>query len=296
MKKKPPELLDMFYPSDPDGLRSVASRTGYCHDLPALPAIQNLPAAILVPHGAYQSVLPVVRQIFNTVSDLQPRHIVLLASLHREILAEDTGSFLFLPMWEFFETPLGDLPVDTTTRDRLVASFPPVPQAITLRNSYFLEENCFEPLFPLIQMFFPAIPVLPILGAWQNGIQDQYAVSALRSLLHMDTHTLFITVSNISDYTACDQAVGQAYASVGFLANGDLDRKLPSGSPHGMCSSSWVRAIDTLAGGTTGNWHTGWVCSSGRVAAPSLEKVLEKDPIKPIIQETWCIGAMKEWR
>ncbi len=217
---RPSLVHDIFYPSDVKTLRSLlegGERAPLSKPIPSRGSLGNTPPALLLPHAAYEFVLPHILLGFDILRELYPppERFVLLAGLHRE-----KESALFLSPFDAFESPLGPVELDRETQEKLIS----FESNTLVDESVFLEEHSFEVLLPPIRHFFPGIPVLIILA----GNSSQSVINNLQEMLRRSAeNSVFLISSNLSAETDVKNAELQADAfldAIGFLETNDSEK------------------------------------------------------------------------
>lgn len=147
MRVRQPAVAGLFYPADPATLRS--SVEGHLTGGTSGPA----PKAIVAPHAGYVYSGPIAGSAYARLRGFEHiTRVVLLGPAHRTpdagIAASSAGAFA---------TPLGQLDVDTDTRDALVAA-----GLATIRDDAHAEEHSLEVQLPFVQVCLGEVTVLPL--------------------------------------------------------------------------------------------------------------------------------------
>lgn len=221
------EHAGILYPADATELYEAVTSTGVQNDIPELQLLQSLPAAIVTPHGSYANILPFLHQAYATTTELHPKLIVLLAPLHRPVLLEDSSFTLFLAEADSWETPLGKLSIAKALASLLNHEF---PTEMGKRNAYFQEESAIELQLPFCLHHFPQVPILPIVGTWEQEASHSSALALVKAILTYEKRTLFIITSN----TVTTQET-------------TID-----GKKSKPCAEHWIHVIDEIA--KTSDW------------------------------------------
>ncbi|HEV3397967.1 MAG TPA: AmmeMemoRadiSam system protein B, partial [Actinomycetes bacterium] len=106
---RPPAVAGTFYPADPSELRSVVE--AYVDQS----GDGRTPKAIVAPHASYMFSGPVAGSAYARVAPRRVTRVVLLGPAHR---VPDAG--IAASSADAFSTPLGEVRVDTSSRDALV--------------------------------------------------------------------------------------------------------------------------------------------------------------------------------
>ncbi|HEB66658.1 MAG TPA: AmmeMemoRadiSam system protein B [Gammaproteobacteria bacterium] len=183
-----PAVAGMFYPADPDELKQVVD--GYLQE--ALARQENLtevPKAIIAPHAGYVYSGPVAASAYARLIPArdQIRRVVLLGPSHRvpfRGLATTSATH--------FQTPLGVIPVDRETLERLERAF---PQVVRLDEAHAMEHSL-EVHLPFLQEVLDSFVLVPLVV----GDATPQEVSEVLESLWGDPHTLFVISSDLSHY------------------------------------------------------------------------------------------------
>ncbi len=183
-----PAVAGMFYPADPDELKQVVD--GYLQE--ALARQENLtemPRAIIAPHAGYVYSGPVAASAYARLIPFrdQIRRVVLLGPSHRvpfHGLATTSATH--------FQTPLGVIPIDRDTLEKLEQTF---PQVVRLDEAHAMEHSL-EVHLPFLQEVLGSFVLVPLVV----GDATPQEVSEVLESLWGDPHTLFVISSDLSHY------------------------------------------------------------------------------------------------
>lgn len=271
MQLRNPEHHDIFYPSDSRVAHALCDQhEKRKDDLRVNCLAAGLPAALLVPHAAWQWVLPQLRQAFATVSALVPKRIVLLAPLHQQVVLQDMPNIAFIPSQDGAATPTGTVPFAVHDRESLLKDFGGV---VDVQDSYFTEEPGAEILYPLLAIRFPQTPVLPILAAGECSAAQRKSLAAiLRCLLQAEPETLFIITANMSEEATRQKAWEQAKSLQNLLSLGQPLLEAKAQGAISSCGLQWLDALERLP------WQSsGWMMFS---ATNNGEKFYNEVPLQ----------------
>ncbi len=177
---RPPAVAGSFYPADPSELRSVVeavlgeARTG------------PLPKAIIAPHAGYMFSGPVAGSAYARLARGPVNRVVLLGPAHR---APDAG--IAASSADAFSTPLGQLPVDTATRDALVDA-----GLVVVRDDAHAQEHSLEVQLPFLQVCLGDVTVLPL----AVGQADPEQVAEVLDVVWGGNETLVVVSTDLSHY------------------------------------------------------------------------------------------------
>lgn len=223
---QPAVVSGLFYPADPAILRDTIER--YLRE--AEPAPCERPAALVAPHAGYPYSGPVAGHAYAA---LQPwadaiDRVVVLAPSHRVafrgIATSSAGAF---------ETPLGEVEVDTATVARL-ATLPGVVE----RDDAFAREHALEVQLPFLQAVLGDFLLVPLVVG--NARRDE--VSAVIEAVY-DASTLIVVSSDLShyhDYDSCQRLDRRTSAHIEQLDSAALD-------PDDACGAYPLRGLLDVA-------------------------------------------------
>jgi AmmeMemoRadiSam system protein B len=145
-----PAVAGLFYPDDPYELRAVVR--SYLDAAPAPAA--GRPKVLIVPHAGYVYSGPVAASAYRTLVGRSGsiERVVLAGPSHRVPLAG-----IALPDVTAFETPLGRIPIDTATVQRLLA----MPH-VQVSNLPHRMEHSLEVQLPFLQMTLEDFSLVPL--------------------------------------------------------------------------------------------------------------------------------------
>lgn len=178
-----PAVAGMFYPADPDELRSMLQ--AYMRE--ATPP-QTAPKAMILPHAGYIYSGPVAAtgyscllKYHNTFS-----RVVLLGPAHRVPF-----SGIAVPASQAFMTPLGAVAIDRDAIKRLID----LPQVHRLDEAHRLEHSL-EVHLPFLQVSLDEFSLVPLVVG-EAGAEE---VCEVLEALAGDSRTIIIVSSDLSHY------------------------------------------------------------------------------------------------
>jgi len=203
LRRRAPVVNGIFYPDSREALTAqIASYglkkgvTGNCYTSQPAPGggrsfgIQ----AILAPHGAWDLTGNIAGTAFAALQAREEKSSVsriLLFSTHHN--SGDEG--VFLSESAFFDTPLGELPVDQEMNQQLASCSP----HIKLYDIPHLSEHALEVLLPLVKYCFPAAKIVPVLMGGADPVMISGLAKALKIVLgNCMEESLLVISSNIS--------------------------------------------------------------------------------------------------
>lgn len=178
---RPPAVAGLFYPAEPQALRTNLARL-----LAENPATGPAAAkALIAPHAGYIYSGPVAARAYNLLPPGM-RRVVLLGPAHRVPLRG-----LALPTVSAFRTPLGDVPLDLDTLRSLDA----LPQVLRSDEAH-RQEHSLEVQLPFLQARLGEFTLVPLLVGWA----EPAAVAEVLERLWGGPETLVIISSDLSHY------------------------------------------------------------------------------------------------
>ena len=182
-KIKLPSVAGTFYPADPHELKTTI-------DQMLLAADSNLPIpkAIIAPHAGYIYSGPVAASAYACLTKARAliKRIVILAPSHRvpfEGMATTDE--------DFFQTPLGNIPIDKPTVDKLV-----LDNQVSMLPDVFSLEHSLEVHLPFLQVVLEDFKLVPLLI---GQVSYQEIADVIREIWN-GPETLIINSSDLSHY------------------------------------------------------------------------------------------------
>jgi MEMO1 family protein len=188
---RPPAVAGMFYPAEPGALAAeVEDLLGSVEHLaPRL----GFPKAIVVPHAGYVYSGAIAASAYDAIAPARGivKRVVLLGPTHRVAVRG-----LALPATDFFDTPLGRIPVDGAVfegiRDLRVVKSDPAHAM----------EHSLEVQLPFLQSALGAFSLVP----FAVGAASAEEVAAVLERLWGGPETLVVVSTDLSHYHAYDKA------------------------------------------------------------------------------------------
>ena len=197
-----PAVAGIFYPSDGTQLaRSVDACLASFDNPPA----HQAPMALVVPHAGYVYSGMTAGRAYSELKAWRDRikSVVILGPSHRVSfrgVAAVTS--------QKFRTPLGDVPIDTASRDQLVAT-----GSVQLFDTAHAQEHSVEVQIPFLQRVLGSFKVLPLVV----GDASPEAVASIIDKLGADPGRLWVFSTDLShfhDYDTACQNDAQTSASI----------------------------------------------------------------------------------
>ncbi len=147
---RPAAVSGLFYPDEPVELK--AQITGFLNEKSNTSTVR--PKAIIVPHAGtiYSGSIAATAYCTLLPHTLAIRKVILLGPAHRVYLRG-----LALPAVDQFQTPLGEIDLDTETIQNLVADFP----QINISDRAHAEEHSLEVQLPFLQEVLDSFSLIP---------------------------------------------------------------------------------------------------------------------------------------
>ncbi|MDR2403655.1 MAG: AmmeMemoRadiSam system protein B [Spirochaetaceae bacterium] len=219
-KGRSPVVAGLFYPED-----RIDAEARLC-SYGLLGGIGDSAAAIVAPHGAWDISGAIAGTAFFAAAGRIHRvpsrkegkglsRVLILGCIH-----EPAEEGIFLSDSHYFETPLGNLPVDR----RLSAELASCNTLVEINDIPHLREHTVEVLLPFIKFCFPGVKIIPLLLGGSRPI----LISALaRSLFivfksRMED-TLFVISANISKNNDEKKALDQAGECIRLLEENNAE-------------------------------------------------------------------------
>ena len=162
-----PAVAGQFYPDDPRKLRAMVGEL-----LAAVAGAGSVPKAIIAPHAGYVYSGPIAASAYARLRPARGTiaRVVLLGPAHRLGFGG-----LALSSADYFETPLGRVPVDREA----VAQLSDLPQVQVLDSAH-AREHSLEVQLPFLQEVLGSFQLLP-LGLQSAGAHRRCGPLALES-------------------------------------------------------------------------------------------------------------------
>lgn len=180
---RPPVVAGTFYPADQRRLKAMIH--GFLEDAPSAGA---LPKAIIAPHAGYIYSGPIAASAYVRLQAGRStlRRIVLMGPSHR---AAFRG--LAVSSADAFSTPLGDIPLDRETIERLLT----LPFVHTLDQAHAMEHSL-EVHLPFLQETLDQFVLVPIVV----GDAEPAEVAQALDLVWDGDETAIVISSDLSHY------------------------------------------------------------------------------------------------
>ncbi|MDR1353892.1 MAG: AmmeMemoRadiSam system protein B [Treponema sp.] len=208
--------------------------------------------AIISPQGAWDISGAVAGAVFAAAAGRTKRNfsktaaqtVVLLGGIHEYGI---TG--LFLSESDYFETPLGEILVDSELGSELASC----STLFMINDIPHLSEHTIEVQLPFVKYCFPGAAIVPVLMGAGPGASLSILVSGLAQALklvfesRLDS-TLFVVSANVSNYDDENTALSGAEACVKMLIEkrgGDFLRAVERGEINSCGSPSAAALLES---------------------------------------------------
>ena len=185
VRVRPAAKAGTWYTADPNALRKEIE--GYFAKAPKA-ALPGPPVGVVAPHAGYKFSGKCAGAVYAKLRGRDIRRVIVLAPTHH--VGFRGGSIAGV---DFYETPLGRIPLDRKACDAVLKS--PLVRSIAAvhRNEHSLELQ-----LPFLQVALKKFKLVPIvLGQLADGDYAKLA-NVLRE--HLDAHTLVVASSDFTHY------------------------------------------------------------------------------------------------
>lgn len=184
-----PAVAGMFYPADPNRLQRTINEY-----LVLATTKGSAPKAIIAPHAGYIYSGPVAASAYHLLESVRDKisHVVLLGPSHRVPMPG-----LALCSCNYYETPLGRVPLDQAAAERLLE----LPQVSLLDEAHMMEHSL-EVHLPFLQTVLEQFSLIPLVV----GEASAEEVSEVLATVWGDEETLIVISSDLSHYHDYDTA------------------------------------------------------------------------------------------
>jgi len=221
---RPAAVAGMFYPGDTQEL------DGHISDLlmTAPAAGEDLPKALIVPHAGTVYSGPIAATAYKQVTGRGEliRQVVLLGPSHRVYLRG-----LALPGVDRFETPLGEIRLDTDMIQEMIDLFPQVQRSDRAHG----EEHSLEVQLPFLQKILPEFQLVP----FSVGDATQKEVADVIRHVWGEEETLIILSTDLSHFHSYDQAVKRDARTAGYIESFEGEKLVE----HDACGRIPLRGL-----------------------------------------------------
>ena len=245
---RPSAVAGTFYPDDPLTLRRMVE--GLLEGVPN--EAGRAPKAIIAPHAGYRFSGDTAARVYARLRALtgQVRRVVLLGPCHRVAVRG-----LAAPSVDAFTTPLGEVPLDRKTIDKLLTM-----SQVTTFDATHAEEHSLEIHLPFLQVVIGDFELVPLVV---GDVRPEDVAKVLERVWG-GKETLIVVSSDLShflDYENAQAIDGRTCAAIEALDGDAIER-------DGACGRFPVRGLLSLARDRGLRVETVHVCNSGDTAGP----------------------------
>ncbi len=201
-----PTVAGQFYDDDPIALKaniqSFLGKGSLVHTVPE----NSIVRSVIVPHAGYMFSGAVAARSISTALAGNYKRIVVLAPSHYCLL-----SGLAIPAYKKYRTPFGDMVVDNESIEKLTETSRNNPSSMFSENNQpHVREHALEVQLPLLQFFFPELPIVPLVCGEIN-VENAAVIASNLSHLWTD-ESLWVVSSDFTHY-------GSSFNYVPFFNN-----------------------------------------------------------------------------
>ena len=196
-----------FYPSDPSKLKKeIRKFLAQVHSRPD-PEV----TALIVPHAGYPYSGPVAAEAYKTVEGRKFESVVVVAFLHQVFLPG-----VLVDAVDFYETPLGRVPVDHELAKKLRTFHP----ALDTAPPGDLQEHSLEVQLPFLQEMIPDLKIVPVYIGEQSRENIEALAGALEKYL-AGRNSLVVFSTDLSHFHPYETAVQMDQKAIKMIERGD---------------------------------------------------------------------------
>lgn len=190
MKIRPSPIAGRWYPGDPDVL--VADLDRYLGQVDRQPPPGKI-WGVVAPHAGYRYSGPVAAYAFECLRNLRPDLVVVVSPLHQA-----HGDPILTTPYQFYETPLGQIPVDQAAINQLNLTLCE-QLGYGLGLLYRDHEHAVEIELPFLQHLVGSFRLLPLMLCEQSSPVAKGLGLALARVLRTQK-VLFVASSDLSHF------------------------------------------------------------------------------------------------
>jgi AmmeMemoRadiSam system protein B len=209
-----PVVAGLFYPSSAQELQTLVNK--YLKEIKPLTA--PAPKAIIVPHAGYIYSGPIAASVYARLNPNSIKKVILLGPSHRVPLRGLAASSMTT-----FATPLGNIPVDKETIDKLLN----LPQ-VSIFEPAHSNEHSLEVQLPFLQTVLNEFTLIPLVV----GETTPEQVGEVLEKLWGGKETLIVISSDLShyqDYKTAQQMDKLTSQAIENLCSEDISYKQACG-------------------------------------------------------------------
>ncbi len=184
-----PAVAGLFYPGNRKELSSeIQHYLSIASETQPADSAQLSPKAIIVPHAGYIYSGATAAKAFITLKNIADKinRVILLGPSHRVHL---TG--LAITDVQYFRTPLGDVPIDTDSVEKILAL-----KQVQVMDAAHWQEHSLEVQLPFLQTVLKGFQLVPLVVGDATTLEVQQVLD----LLWGGPETLIVISSDLSHY------------------------------------------------------------------------------------------------
>lgn len=234
-KSRAPTVAGIFYPEEKSEVEAALA----AYDSAAAGDGKGKEAAValIVPHAGWELSGKVASDAFRAASGRKVSTVVVLGPMHR-----GRADGLFLTESEYFQTPVGDIPVDQT----LCAELESCGTNFVVNDIPHLEEHSIEIVLPFVKRLFPAASLVPVLVSGAKSSVVRALANGLDFVFGpIADSVLFVVSTNLCANLEAGTARRHADDFLSRLEAGDV-KGLVEGAAAGTLSACGTGACAAL--------------------------------------------------
>ncbi len=213
MKNKKADVAGLFYPSEPEELKSMLETF-----VNTAKSVNNLTRAVIAPHAGYVYSGPIAGSAYKALysSKENIKNVIILSPSHNcsfDGVATHSA--------QAFSTPLGDIEVNQELKEK-IASLPFIKEL----DEAFIREHALEVHLPFIQYVLPHAKILPLVVGQTYPEEIQMLIETLWN----DPSNAFVISTDLSHFLSYMQA-----QKLDSLTAKQFERKLFQEIHHEQC-------------------------------------------------------------
>jgi hypothetical protein len=188
-----PAVAGTFYPKNPDELKATVRH--YLNEADKyFELAQRAPKAIIAPHAGYKYSGLTAAAVYNRLYPARKiiKRIIILGPCHRVAI-----NGVALPSAKIFQTPIGDISVDTKTTDSIRNL-----DYVNIFNPTHIDDHSIETHLPFLQTVIKEFKIVPLI----IGEVSADKIAGLLEILWGGPETLILISSDLSHYLEYTQA------------------------------------------------------------------------------------------
>jgi AmmeMemoRadiSam system protein B/AmmeMemoRadiSam system protein A len=220
-----------FYPGDPEKLRAAVSAYLALADPPEI--LGDI-IALMVPHAGYEYSGLAAARAFKALDGCQYDTVVLIGPSHQQMVPGGAA----VSGVDYWETPLGQIPVDTQLREQLLV----LGDTVYVADGPHAYEHCLEVELPFLQSVLGDFAILPLV---MTDFSDQNTTTLAQLLVRAigDRDVLMVASTDMSHYPAAQEAArvdGEMLTTIARLEPAQVyqadERLMAEGVPDLHCT------------------------------------------------------------